>query len=127
MNKSFEWKVGRSERFLANLELRFTLGEAHCHGTLKDLSIGGARIVSETPVSLHDQLKVSLILPSQTVPLEIPQATVRWILGREFGVEFFGETVDCTSFRRLVVYLSWLKDGSPLHPETDLQAERKAA
>jgi PilZ domain len=126
MNKPFEWKIGKSERFLTNLELRFVHREIQWNGMLKDLSSGGARIVSDAPVALHDQLNLVLMLHSQAAPLEVPCATVRWVLGGEFGVELFGE-VDCKSFKRLVEYLSWLKEDSPLQPMTSSPGERKAA
>jgi len=56
-------------------------------GTVLDLSLGGARIMS----SLHVPPKTSIelhIRPGHHTPLYVSRAVVRWVNRRVFGVEF---------------------------------------
>ena len=55
---------------------------------MSDLSKGGCRISTEANVSAGTMLEMRLQLPDQKPSLEIGLATVRWVKGAEFGVEF---------------------------------------
>ena len=57
-------------------------------GALLDLSRTGARLSSVYPVQPRDYLSLSLSLPFQVPSLEVILAAVRWVQGRNFGVEF---------------------------------------
>jgi hypothetical protein len=57
-------------------------------GALLDLSRTGARLSSVYPVQPRDYLSLSFSLPLQVPLLEVMLAAVRWVQGRNFGVEF---------------------------------------
>ena len=57
-------------------------------GALLDLSRTGARLSSVYPVQPRDYLSLSLSLPFQVLSLEVILAAVRWVKGKNFGVEF---------------------------------------
>jgi hypothetical protein len=53
-----------------------------------DLSVAGARMLSETVLAPGDEIAISLRLPHQRVSTFIERATVRWVKDQIFGVEF---------------------------------------
>ena len=57
-------------------------------GVVCDLSVAGARILSERVLAPGDEIAVSLRLPHQRVSTFIDRATVRWVKDSVFGVEF---------------------------------------
>ena len=57
-------------------------------GALLDLSRTGARLSSVYRVQPRDYLSLSLSLPFQVPSLEVILAAVRWVKGKNFGVEF---------------------------------------
>jgi hypothetical protein len=57
-------------------------------GALLNLSRTGAQLSAPYRVQPRDYLSLSLGLPFQVPSLEVPLATVRWVQGRNFGVEF---------------------------------------
>jgi hypothetical protein len=57
-------------------------------GVVYDVSMKGARVSSEAPIKLGDQVMVTLQLPKQIEPLAIARATVRWAKNQTFGLEF---------------------------------------
>ena len=63
-------------------------GRDSAEGALLDLSRTGARLSSVYPVQPRDYLSLSLSLPFQVPSLEVILAAVRWVQGRNFGVEF---------------------------------------
>lgn len=54
-----------------------------------DLSAGGCRAESCSPVEVGMELKLSLFLTDHPWPIRIDGAIVRWISGESFGLEFF--------------------------------------
>jgi len=57
-------------------------------GVVCDLSVAGARMLSETVLAPGDEIAISLRLPQQRVSTFIDRATVRWVKDSVFGVEF---------------------------------------
>ena len=57
-------------------------------GVVCDLSVGGARMLSETVLAPGDEIAISLRLPHQRISTFIDRATVRWVKDSVFGVEF---------------------------------------
>ena len=57
-------------------------------GTLVDLSPTGCGVKSTTLLRKGVHLALSVTVPEQKTPMEIPLATVRWALGSKFGLEF---------------------------------------
>ena len=52
------------------------------------MSAGGCRITGQGNVPPGSMLELRFQLPGQRTPLEIGLATVRWVKGPDFGVEF---------------------------------------
>jgi len=55
-------------------------------GIVRDISAGGCRIQGDHQVKLGMRLTLRMDHPEDTVPLEIEQAVVQWVRGRDFGV-----------------------------------------
>lgn len=53
-----------------------------------DLSTTGCKADSKTELEVGMELKLSLFMPDQPWALRIERATVRWVHGYTFGVEF---------------------------------------
>jgi PilZ domain len=57
-------------------------------GLLVDASREGLRIESNVPVHIGMRLALVLFLPQDQEPLMIEEATVKWVCGKHFGVQF---------------------------------------
>lgn len=56
-------------------------------GTVWDISSGGWRIQGDHQVRIGMLLTLRMDLPVTKLPLEVEQATVQWVSGRDFGVQ----------------------------------------
>lgn len=63
-------------------------GDRHGLGVVFDISGRGAKVMSETVPLLGDQVTVICQLPSQTSPMKVDVAKVRWRAAHVFGLEF---------------------------------------
>jgi hypothetical protein len=54
------------------------------------MSLNGLRIEGQSGVSRNTLIMVRLWLPDQECSIDIDQAVVRWVNGREFGVQIVG-------------------------------------
>ena len=68
----------------------FFFGDEEFEGeaTLLDISTNGCRASSSVELNAGMVLKLSLFLSDHKWPLRVDQAVVRWIDGRQFGLEF---------------------------------------
>ena len=57
-------------------------------GTVRDVSRGGWKVESDQPMQRGDYVALRVVLPDQAVPMRVDLAVVRWVSGREFGLEF---------------------------------------
>ena len=57
-------------------------------GIIKDLSLSGSYITGNVRVSLGMALALQMFVPGDPEPLLIDRATVIWVKGSEFGVDF---------------------------------------
>ena len=57
-------------------------------GIIKDLSLSGSYITGNAPVSAGMVLALQIFVPGDPEPLLIDRATVKWVKGSEFGVDF---------------------------------------
>ena len=57
-------------------------------GIIKDLSLSGSYITGNAPVSVGMVFALQIFVPGDPVPLLIDRATVKWVKGSEFGVDF---------------------------------------
>jgi PilZ domain len=62
----------------------WTAGE----GIIKDLSLSGSYMTGNVPVSVGMALALQIFVPGDRDVLLIDQATVKWVKGSEFGVDF---------------------------------------
>jgi len=56
-------------------------------GIVQDLSLGGCRVGSTTPVTADTMIHLQ-IRPRCAAPIYVPTAIVRWVRGSAFGVQF---------------------------------------
>jgi len=68
----------------------FFFGDDDFEGEAKvlDVSTNGCSVESSIDVTVGMILKLSLFLPDFKWPLRVDQAIVRWIDGKQFGLEF---------------------------------------
>jgi len=58
------------------------------HSVLLDLSRTGVKLSSALPLQPSDYVALNLSLPFREPSLQVVLAAVRWVHGRNFGVEF---------------------------------------
>ena len=57
-------------------------------GVVFDVSIKGAKVMSETGIKPGEHMSVSFCLPNQISPMTVKDAAVRWGKDQTFGLEF---------------------------------------
>ena len=57
-------------------------------GVVFDVSIKGAKVMSETGIEPGERMSVSLCLPNQISPMTVEEAAVRWGRDQTYGLEF---------------------------------------
>jgi hypothetical protein len=57
-------------------------------GVVFDVSMKGAKVMSEAGIQRGDRLSVSLSLPNQASPMTVEEAAVRWGKDQIYGLEF---------------------------------------
>lgn len=82
------FQLRKHKRFNAVVPVRYGYAGTPCEGLLKDVSLGGSSIIGTVPVSVGMELMVQLSVPGDLEPLLISRALVKWVKGREFGIEF---------------------------------------
>ena len=55
---------------------------------INDLSLSGSYMTGNAPVSIGLALSLQMFVPGDPEPLLIDRATVKWVKGSEFGVDF---------------------------------------
>ncbi|MEC4890405.1 MAG: PilZ domain-containing protein [Nitrospira sp.] len=74
-------------------------------GTAIDLSTGGCKFHSLSPLILHAQIEIQIFVPGEHIPITVPMGLVRWAEGTTYGVEFLQLT---EASRQLIQRLSGL-------------------
>lgn len=57
-------------------------------GVVFDVSMRGAKVMSEAGIQRGDRVSVTLALPNQVSPMTVEEATVRWEREQVYGLEF---------------------------------------
>ena len=57
-------------------------------GVVFDVSMRGAKVMSEAGIQRGDRLSVRLSLPNQVSPMTVEEAAVRWEKDQVYGLEF---------------------------------------
>lgn len=82
----------RNVRCLPRIPLQaavtYLTNEILAKGLVVDASREGLRIESHDPVHIGMRLALVLFLPHDQEPLMIEDATVQWVCGKHFGVQF---------------------------------------
>ena len=75
-------------RFPLNCPVIFSGAPDVGEGVLTNLSLMGCSIHCDRNVYCESTLRVSILLPGQTSALAVDLATIKWVRGHRFGVEF---------------------------------------
>ena len=75
-------------------------------GIIKDLSLSGSYMTGNAPVTVGLALALQIFVPGDPEPLLIDRATVIWIKGSEFGVDF--DTLQPKVAERITTVISTL-------------------
>jgi hypothetical protein len=75
-------------------------------GITNDLSLSGSYMTGNAPVSVGMALALHMFVPGDPEPLLIDRATVVWVKGSEFGVDF--DTPEPTVAERITTVISTL-------------------
>jgi hypothetical protein len=78
----------KNHRLKKLVPVRYLRGKMAGEGIIKDLSLSGSYITGNARVSIGIELALQIFVPGDPVPLLIDRATVKWIKGSEFGVDF---------------------------------------
>ncbi len=68
--------------------LSFASGKISGEGKLLNVSQGGCAIESNQSLKAGDYVSLRIHPPDQGPPIAVESAAVRWVRGRDFGVEF---------------------------------------
>ena len=63
-------------------------GKKDLKGLTSDLSLGGCRMNSNLAVRRGQHLTLRLHLPGQESPIVVERAAVRWVVEKDFGLQF---------------------------------------
>jgi PilZ domain-containing protein len=78
----------KNHRLKKLVPVRYLRDRMAGEGIIKDLSLSGSYIAGNVSVSVGMVLALQIFVPGDPVPLLIDRATVKWIKGSEFGVDF---------------------------------------
>jgi hypothetical protein len=88
MSAEKERKIRKARRVELRCILRFSSGEIEGEGMITNISTSGCR--AESDINMAEGLDVQLIiqLPNQSSPVKVERASVRWVSGNAFGLNF---------------------------------------
>ena len=70
------------------MPVRYLWNKIAGEGIIKHLSLSGSYITGNRPVSVGMALALQIFVPWDPEPLWIDRATVKWVKGSEFGMDF---------------------------------------
>ena len=76
------------QRFERSVPVRYQGAKIAGEGIINDLSLSGSSMTGNAPVSIGMVLTLHMFVPGDPAPLLIDRATVQWVKGPEFGVDF---------------------------------------
>jgi hypothetical protein len=83
------WFFRRKQPRLTRLvSVRYLRDGIAGEGIINDLSLSGSYMTGNAPVSVGMVLALQMFVPWDPEPLLIDRATVIWVKGSEFGVDF---------------------------------------
>ena len=78
----------KSQRLKTFATMRYFGDGVAGEGIIKDLSLTGSYSPGYRPVSIGMVLVLHIFVPGDPEPLLIDRATVKWVKGSEFGMDF---------------------------------------
>jgi len=88
MRTDKEQKIRKARRVELRCTLRFSSGEFEGDATVTNISTSGCRAESDINMAEGLDVQVLLHLPNQSPPVKVERASVRWVTGRAFGLNF---------------------------------------
>ena len=80
--------VRKNQRIKRLVPVRYLGDGIIGEGIIKDLSLSGSYIAGNASVSIGVVIALQIFIPGDPEPLLIDRATVKWIKGSDFGVDF---------------------------------------
>lgn len=99
------------ERLPVNLTTTFTIGTVRGQGVVKDISMAGCSLGTETYLEVGDILHIELQLPNQTDPVDIEAAILRSAYSNHARIEFL--RFESSNRERLQHYIRELISDAP--------------
>jgi len=96
-------------RFVCEYSIAFVGGNITGSGTVRNLSMGGCVLESDSNLRRGDHMKLRINLPEQESPIQVGLATVRWVKGQESGLGFIN--MEPEEQARLRRFISTLQTG----------------
>ncbi len=81
-------EIRKHLRFAVRLPISFTGGGVADEGVVSSLSEEGCAVESNTGLERGACLNLNILMPDHFAPMTVDLATVRWVHGRRFGLEF---------------------------------------
>jgi hypothetical protein len=88
MSADKERKIRKARRVELRCTLGFSSGEVEGDATITNISTSGCRAESDVNVAEGLDIQVIIQLPNQSPPVKIERASVRWVSGNAFGLNF---------------------------------------
>jgi PilZ domain. len=88
MSTDKEHKTRKARRVELRCVLGFSSGEIEGDATITNISTSGCR--AESDINMAEGLVVQVIiqLPGQSPPVKVERASIRWVSGNAFGLNF---------------------------------------
>jgi CheY-like chemotaxis protein len=83
-----EFGMRKNQRIKKLAPVRYRGDGIAGEGMIEDLSLRGSYINGNTPVVVGMALSLQMFVPGDPDPVMIDRATVKWVKGSEFGVDF---------------------------------------
>ncbi|NOT22024.1 MAG: PilZ domain-containing protein [Nitrospiraceae bacterium] len=88
MSAEKEHKIRKARRVELRCVLGFASGEIEGDATITNISTSGCRAESDVNMAEGLDVQLSIHLPDQSPPVKVERASVRWVSGRAFGLNF---------------------------------------
>jgi hypothetical protein len=88
MSGEKERKVRKARRVELRCTIGFASGEVEGDATITNISTAGCRAESTINMAEGLDVQLTLHLPDQSPPVKVERASVRWVSGHAFGMNF---------------------------------------
>jgi len=88
MSAGKEQKIRKARRVELRCVMGFASGEIEGDATVTNISTSGCRAESDVNMAEGLDVRLAIYLPDQSPPIKVERASVRWVSGRAFGLNF---------------------------------------